>query len=118
MRTGQGKEGWWAVRTGQGKVGWRAVRTGQGKVGWRAVRTGQVKVGWRAVRTGQRKVGSEDWSGKGGMDSGVARGGLRGLEHPLSQKRKKNRIGIFQKIKIYLSVILNTKISTYIRISV
>ena len=32
--------------------------------------------------------------------SGVARGVLRGLEHPLSQKRKTNRIGIFQKIKI------------------
>ena len=34
------------------------------------------------------------------LQSGVARGVLRGLEHPLSQKRKKNRIGIFQKIKL------------------
>ena len=32
--------------------------------------------------------------------SGVARGALKGLEHPLSQKRKKNRIGIFQKKKL------------------
>ena len=57
------------------------------------------------------------------IPSGVARGVLMGLEHPLSQKGKKNRIGIFQKNKIigniyYLSVILNTKIGTYIRISV
>ena len=51
--------------------------------------------------------------------SGVARG-LRGLEHPLSQKRKKIEL-VFPKIKIigiYLSVIFNTKIGTYIRISV
>ena len=30
--------------------------------------------------------------------SGVARGVLRGLEHPLSQKRKKNRIGILKML--------------------
>ena len=51
--------------------------------------------------------------------SGVARGALKGLEHPLSQKRKKIEL-VFSKKKnyrkYYLSVILNTKIGTYIRI--
>ena len=35
---------------------------------------------------------------KAAIVSGVARGGLRGLEHPLSQTKKKEDIlGIFQK---------------------